>query len=75
MKTVGAVSVQNYIDNFNQMKEYDNFASYWASWNAQQMLARLREVHPDPDIGFLEDEFDKPTGVCPDTAAEEEEVS
>lgn len=29
VKTVGKVAVQNYIENFDQMKEYDDFVNYW----------------------------------------------
>lgn len=34
-RIAGIVAVQKYIDNFEKMKEYDGFANYWASWNAQ----------------------------------------
>lgn len=73
VKTVGEVEVKNYIDNFDQMKEFDDFTSYWALWNTHQMLAPLRQVHLKLDVGFLE-EFSRPTGGRLDVEAEEKEA-
>ncbi|CAI9766271.1 unnamed protein product [Fraxinus pennsylvanica] len=61
VKAVGEAVVQDYKDNFDKTLEYDDFANYWASWAAQEMISRLRERHANLDIGFLEEEFGGPT--------------
>lgn len=64
-KTIGEVAIQNYKDNFENTPEYDEFANYWTSWAAKEMMSLLRERHPDLDINFLEEEFGGPTGGRP----------
>jgi hypothetical protein len=71
LKSAGEVAVQNFIDHFEDHPLYDDFANFWASWSAQSLLGRLREVHPTLDISPLEAEFGGPTGGRPDKVTEE----
>ncbi|XP_022883631.1 uncharacterized protein LOC111400445 [Olea europaea var. sylvestris] len=60
LKSAGEVTVQNFIDHFEVHPMYDDFANFWASWSAQGILGRLKEVHPTLDISSLEAEFGGP---------------
>ncbi|XP_022861284.1 uncharacterized protein LOC111381701 [Olea europaea var. sylvestris] len=71
LKSAGEVAVQNFIDHFEEHPLYDDFANFWASWSAQGLLGRLKEVHPTLKISTLEAEFEGPTGGRPDRFAEE----
>ncbi|XP_022898752.1 uncharacterized protein LOC111412184 isoform X1 [Olea europaea var. sylvestris] len=71
LKSVGEVAAQNFIDHFEDHPLYDDFANFWASWSAQSLLGRVKEVHPTLDISSLEAEFGRPTGGRPDRLAEE----
>ncbi|XP_022874088.1 uncharacterized abhydrolase domain-containing protein DDB_G0269086-like [Olea europaea var. sylvestris] len=71
LKSAGEVAVQNFIDHFEDHPLYDDFANFWASWNAQSLLGRLKEVHPTLDISQLEEEFGGPAGGRPDKVTEE----
>ena len=57
LKSVGEVTFQNFIDHFKEYPLYDDFANFWASWSAQGILGRLKEVHPTLDVSPLEAEF------------------
>lgn len=67
--------VQNFIDHFEEHELYGTIANYWASWNAQTMLQRLREVHPNLDISALEEEFGGPIGGRPNCVAAKEAIA
>ncbi|XP_022893779.1 uncharacterized protein LOC111408217 [Olea europaea var. sylvestris] len=61
LKSAGEVAVQNFIDHFEEHPLYDDFANYWASWSAQELLGQLKEIHPTLDISSLQTEFNGPT--------------
>lgn len=69
VKTAGEAVVEDYKANFDKTPEYDDFANFWASWAAQEVMSRLRESYPGLDLGPIEEEFGGPTGGRP--AAEE----
>lgn len=67
VKVAREMAMQRFIDHFEEHSLYDTFANFWASWNAQTMLGRLREVyHPTLDISALEIKFGRPTRGRPD---------
>lgn len=68
---IGEAEVLKYKENFHTTPEYDDFANYWASWAAKEVMSRLREKHPELDINFLEEEFGGPTGGRPGPDEEE----
>lgn len=72
MKVVGEPIVQHFIDHFEKHKVYNNFAKFWASWNAQAMLQHLREVYTTLDVTVLEEKFGGPTSDRLDMATAEE---
>lgn len=49
--------MQNYIENFHQTKDYDDFANYWAFFQCSGDYGSPKEVHPNLDITFPEEEF------------------
>lgn len=71
LKYAGEVAIQNFIDHFEDHPLYDDFPNFWASWSAQSLLGRQKEVHPTLDISPLEAEFGGPTGGRPDKVVEE----